>query len=181
MSVSGFLTVPAAPCAQREPGPGAVTAQAFKDLFAQVPTGVTVITTSDTDGTALAGMTASAVCSLSLDPPLLLVCAANHSRTLAAIRSRGAFAVNILAQEQVQLAQRFADPGLTQADRFAGTSHQRADGLPVLDEALAWLTCRVEHAYPGGDHTILTAAVHSLQHHGGQPLIWHQRTFRSLA
>ncbi|MET9835530.1 flavin reductase family protein [Streptomyces sp. NPDC006385] len=160
---------------------GLVTAQRFKDLLAQLPTAVTVLTTSDADGSGAAGMTASAVCSLSLDPPLILACADNHSRTLARIRATGAFAVNVLCEEQAHLAKRFADRSVDQADRFAGTAHRLVDRLPVLDEALAWLTCDVQAAYPGGDHTILTARVRQLGHHGGHPLIWHNRTFRILA
>ncbi|MFD9466936.1 flavin reductase family protein [Streptomyces sp. NPDC060027] len=165
----------------RDRAAGTFTAQEFKDLFAHLPTGVTVLTTSAPDGTGQAGMTASAVCALSLDPPLILVCADNHSRTLARIRSTGAFAVNVLREDQTLLAKRFADPSLEQADRFACTDHHRVDDLPVLDEAVAWLTCDVHDAYPGGDHTILTASVRTLGQSGGHPLIWHNRTFRILA
>lgn len=158
-----------------------VTAQRFKDLLAHLPTPVTVLTTCESDGSGAAGMTASAVCSLSLDPPLILACADNHSRTLARIRTTGAFAVNVLREEQAHLAKRFADGNLGQADRFAGTPHHLIDRLPVLNEALAWLTCDVQDTFPGGDHTILTARVRQLGHRGGHPLIWHNRAFRILA
>ncbi|CAM5725958.1 Flavin reductase like domain-containing protein OS=Streptomyces glaucescens OX=1907 GN=SGLAU_31460 PE=4 SV=1 [Streptomyces glaucescens] len=158
-----------------------VTERGFKDVLANLPSGVTVLTTSETDGTAPAGMTASAVCSLSLDPPMILACAANHSRTLARIRTTGVLAVNVLRENQAHLARRFANPHLDQDTRFAATAHRREDGLPVLDDALAWLTCTVQAAHPGGDHTILTAEVRRLGLGGGHPLLWHNRTFRTLA
>lgn len=176
--MTGSLTTGRPAGVDRAAGP--VTAQRFKDLLAQLPTAVTVLTTSDADGGGVAGMTAGAVCSLSLDPPLILACADNHSRTLARIRATGAFAVNVLREEQAHLAELFADRGVDQADRFAGAAHRLVDRLPVLDEALAWLTCDVQASYPGGDHTILTARVRRLGRRGGRPLIWHNRMFRIL-
>ncbi|MCT7350615.1 flavin reductase family protein [Streptomyces coelicoflavus] len=158
-----------------------VTERGFKDVLAHLPSGVTVLTTSGPDGAGAAGMTASAVCSLSLDPPMILACAANHSRTLARIRTTGVLAVNVLREDQVPLARRFADPHLDQDARFAATAHRLEDGLPVLHDALAWLTCTVQAAHPGGDHTILTAEVRRLGLGGGHPLLWHNRTFRILA
>ncbi|MEU6756615.1 flavin reductase family protein [Streptomyces sp. NPDC046685] len=157
-----------------------VTAREFKDVLAHLPSGVTVLTTSGPDGTGMAGMTASAVCSLSLDPPMILACAANSSRTLTRIRTTGMLAVNLLREDQAHLARRFADPQLDQDARFAATAHHLVDGLPVLDDALAWLACTVEATYPGGDHTILTAEVRGLGLGGGPPLLWHNRTFRTL-
>ncbi|MET9952806.1 flavin reductase family protein [Streptomyces sp. NPDC006339] len=177
--MTGALTTTALP----HPVPAAppVTEREFKDVLAHLPSGVTVLTTSGPDGTGAAGMTASAVCSLSLDPPMLLACAANHSRTLARIRTTGVMAVNVLREDQAHLARRFADPQLDQGNRFAATAHGLEDGLPVLNDALAWLTCTVKAAYPGGDHTILTAEVRRLGLGGGHPLLWHNRTFRILA
>lgn len=178
--MTGALTS-ATSYARRSPVPPPVTAREFKDVLAHLPSGVTVLTTSGPDGTGIAGMTASAVCSLSLDPPLIMACAANSSRTLTRIRSTGVLAVNVLRADQAHLARRFADPKLDQDARFAGSAHRLVDGLPVLDDALAWLTCTVQAAYPGGDHTILTAEVRRLGLGGGHPLLWHNRTFRILA
>ncbi|MFJ3620577.1 flavin reductase family protein [Streptomyces iakyrus] len=162
----------------------AATAQAFRDAFAQLPTGVTVVTTGRSDGGSLCGMTASAVCSLSLDPLMALICLNNDSRTLAGIRANGAFALSLLAQDQAPIAQWFADTGISQADRFARTRHHQADALPVLSDALAWLTCHVDQMHPGGDHTIVTATVRSIgagvSPTGGRPLVWHQRAFTTL-
>ncbi|QPK50487.1 flavin reductase family protein [Streptomyces gardneri] len=162
----------------------AATGDAFRDVFAQLPAGVTVVTTSGPGGIEPSGMTASAVCSLSLDPLLVLLCLNNHSNTLARLKTTGAFAINILRHDQAHCAAQFADRRISQADRFARTPHHHTDGLPVLTEALAWLTCQVAKTHPGGDHTIVTGEVRTLGSgagDGGQPLVWHSRTFRTLA
>lgn len=125
-TVTGSLTTTQPPEVNGAGNP--VTAQRFKDLLAHLPTPVTVLTTCESDGSGAAGMTASAVCSLSLDPPLILACADNHSRTLARIRTTGAFAVNVLREEQAYLAKRFADGSVRQADRFAGTPTTSSTG-----------------------------------------------------
>ncbi|MEU0042920.1 flavin reductase family protein [Streptomyces werraensis] len=162
----------------------AVTQEAFRNAFAQLPTGVTVVTTSTLSGQDPCGMTASAVCSLSLDPLMALVCLSNHSRTLAGIQANGAFALNLLRHDQAAIAQRFADARISQSDRFARTRHHQADALPVLSDALAWLTCQVADMHPGGDHTIVTATVRSIgsgdSPSGGRPLVWHSRAFTTL-
>ncbi|MCW7940866.1 hypothetical protein AAW14_00920 [Streptomyces hygroscopicus] len=162
----------------------AVTSEAFRNAFAQLPTGVTIVTTSSPDGTSPCGMTASAVCSLSLDPLMALVCLSNQSRTLAGIQVNGAFALNLLRHDQAPLAERFADAAISHGDRFARTRHHQIDALPVLSDALAWLTCQVAHMHPGGDHTIVTATVRSVgsgdSRSGGPPLVWHNRMFTAL-
>lgn len=156
------------------------TAQAFRDVLAHLPAGVSVITTDGHHGPA--GMTASAVCSLSMDPPLVLVCVANRSRTLARLLDHGTFAVNVLRQDQADTARAFADPDTGQHNRFAGVSHRvAADGALILDDALAWLSCAVQETYPGGDHTIVTGRVQDLAHTHSRPLIWYSRRFHSLA
>ncbi|GAA1266406.1 hypothetical protein GCM10009609_31960 [Pseudonocardia aurantiaca] len=122
-------------------------------------------------------MTASAVCSLSLDPLLLLVCIDNRSGTLATLLDCGRFAVNILRDRHGEVAEAFTGPG----PRFAGLAHSYADGLPVLDDALAWLSCRVHAAHPEGDHTIVVGAVTATGRSHGEPLVWHAGSYRSLA
>ncbi|GAA0899150.1 MULTISPECIES: flavin reductase family protein [Streptomyces violaceusniger group] len=163
----------------------AVTSEAFRYVFAQLPTGVTIVTSNCPDGTSPCGMTASAVCSLSLHPLMVLVCLNNHSRTLAGIRFNGGFALNLLRHDQAPLAEQFADAAISQSDRFARTRHHQTDALPVLSDALAWLTCQVAHMHPGGDHTIVTATVRSIgsggSPGGSPPLVWHNRKFTTLA
>ncbi|MGW3107584.1 flavin reductase family protein [Streptomyces sp. NPDC001100] len=170
---SAPASVPGEPCAQP-------SAQAFRDVMAHLPAGVSVITTDGIHGPA--GMTASAVCSLSLDPPLVLVCVDNNSRTLVRIRDHGTFAVNVLRQDQANLAKDFADRDTDQRKRFAAAScRHEAGGSLVLDGALAWLSCQVQDTYPGGDHTILTGRVNALGYTHSQPLVWYSRRFHALA
>ena len=120
-------------------------------------TGVTVVTSVNADGEP-AGTTANAVTSLSLDPPLVLVCFDLGSVTLRAIRGHGAFVVNVLAAPQQQLSANFARRGLAVA--WDGVRHRRGPtGSPRLDDALAVLECTVEHALPGGDHEIVVGRV----------------------
>lgn len=148
--------------------------RAFRDLLGRIPTGVCVITTAGPAG--LAGLTASSLCSLSLDPLLLLVCIDNRSATLAAIRGNGAFAVNLLHAGQAEISTDFAGRKPVE-DRFTGVHHDLVDGSPVLREAMGWLTCRVHETLPGGDHTIVVGEVLALSHGEGAPLVWHRGSY----
>ncbi|HEX6076171.1 MAG TPA: flavin reductase family protein [Micromonosporaceae bacterium] len=152
----------------------------LRDAFAQLPAGVSVVTSLGPHGPV--GMTASTVCSLSLDPPLLLLCAANECRTLAQLRVHGRFAVNALPAHRASIAQVFADPEPVPGHRFRVAAHHVVDAVPVLTDAVAVFTCALRDTYPGGDHTIvvgriLTATTTS----GAQPLLWHARSYRRLA
>jgi 3-hydroxy-9,10-secoandrosta-1,3,5(10)-triene-9,17-dione monooxygenase reductase component len=157
--------------------PALADATLLRRAFARLAAGVTVVTTMSPDGPK--GMTATAVCSLSLDPPLVLACLHNRSRTLAAVRDAGAFAVNILRADQAGTATAFATPMADQA-RFAGVAHRLHDGLPVLAAALAWVTCGVAATYPGGDHTIVLGAVTGIGLGDGQPLVRQRGRYRLL-
>ncbi|MGW6454913.1 flavin reductase family protein [Streptomyces sp. NPDC055078] len=154
---------------------GQVSPGQFRDAFARLPTGVSIVTTYGPEGPY--GMTAAALCSLSLEPPLTLVAIANESRTLARVRAHGSFGVNVLHAHQAPLAERFARPDQGPVDRFAGLAHDRIASVPVLRRALAWLACEVQDTHPGGDHTILTGLVRATGHSDGTPLIWHNRRF----
>ncbi|MBW8795398.1 MAG: flavin reductase [Streptomyces sp.] len=150
-----------------------------REVFAHLPAAVSVITTDGAHGPA--GMTASAVCSLSVDPPLILVCIANRSRTLHYIVSHGTFAVNVLREDQTEVAKAFADPGTGQHNRFAAATCHREAGALLLENCAAYLVCDVQDTYPGGDHTIVTGRIHSLSASRVRPLIWHGRRFRALS
>jgi flavin reductase (DIM6/NTAB) family NADH-FMN oxidoreductase RutF len=128
-----------------------VEARDFRDAIGRFATGVAVVTCDGPDGPS--GLTTNAVSSLSLDPPLLLVCFDNGSRTLPAVRDAGRFAVNLLRADQQQLASAFASK-VTQREKFNAATHRIAHGVPVLDNALAWLACDLHELLPGGDHTI---------------------------
>jgi flavin reductase (DIM6/NTAB) family NADH-FMN oxidoreductase RutF len=148
----------------------------FRDAVSLLATGVTIVTT--TTATGPVGMTASAVCSLSLEPVQLLVCISRTLRTHSALELSGVFAVNVLGEGQGWLARRFATPD---ADRFAGISLIAPSELPVLRDAIAYFICEVRERLPGGDHTIFIGQVRECGHvPGGRPLLYFDRTFGSL-
>jgi flavin reductase (DIM6/NTAB) family NADH-FMN oxidoreductase RutF len=145
--------------------------------MANVPTPVTVVTAP---GTAVAaGATANAVASLSLDPPLMLVCLDRRSRTLAAVRAAGRFAVNVLADEGEAHARAFATP-IPHEEKWQGVPATDHVGTPVLDDALVWVVCELRDLLDGGDHVIVTGLVEELGTRDGAPLLFHQGTYRAL-
>jgi flavin reductase (DIM6/NTAB) family NADH-FMN oxidoreductase RutF len=130
----------------------------FRQVAGQFATGVTVVTTRS-QGT-LAGITVNAFCSVSLDPPLVLVCIDLISTTLPCIRESGTFVVNILTNEQEHLSRCFATSTEERYEHFCHASfHTAATGAPVIDDTLAFLDARVVAEYPGGDHVIFLGQV----------------------
>lgn len=125
--------------------------RSYRDTVGHFATGVTVVTTTGPAGPA--GMTTNAVTSLSLRPRLLLVCFEERSRTLAAVRASGRFAVNILRDGDEDLAAVFATKRVGR-EKFERVTHTEAHGVPVLDSALAWIACSLRELHPGGDHVI---------------------------
>ena len=148
----------------------------FREAVAHFATGVTVITTLH-DGRP-AGMTASAVASLSLDPVLLLVCINNRLPTHTAIENSRRFVVNVLGEGQSELALRFARPA---EDKFAGVPLAEGHELPVLEQAIAHFVCDVHERFPGGDHSIFTGLVRECGAlPGRRPLLYFQSKFGSI-
>jgi len=143
-------------------------------------TGVTVVTSRAPDG-APVGTTASAVSSLSLTPPLILVCLDRASETLAAIRSHGAFAVNVLAEDQEHLSPNFARRGTAATWEEIGHRIGRTD-CPRLDDVLAVLECRLERCVDGGDHEIVIGALAALERSGENvgPLLHYRGSYGAL-
>jgi flavin reductase (DIM6/NTAB) family NADH-FMN oxidoreductase RutF len=138
----------------------------FRDALGAFPTGVTVVTAPGP-----AGLTTNAFTSVSLDPPLVLVCFDNTSRTLTAVRETGRYGVNILRAGQEELARVFASKRVG-AEKFAEVTHTEAHGVPILDGALAWLACDVTQLVEAGDHTIGIGAVVALDTSEGEPLLF---------
>jgi 3-hydroxy-9,10-secoandrosta-1,3,5(10)-triene-9,17-dione monooxygenase reductase component len=157
--------------------PDSLADKRFRSVFAALPCGVTVLTTSTPQGPT--GMTASAVCSLSLRPQLALACVNTGSSTLVAILEHGSFAINVLGADAAEIAAGFAYRR-SPRERFAGVGHRIERGVPVLSAALAWLTCDVHTTYPGGDHTIVVGAVTDLSRNAGEPLTFHDGRYRVL-
>jgi len=155
----------------------------FRRALGHFATGVTVVTTLD-EAARPAGLTASAVSSVSLDPPLVLVCVSQNANCYPAFREGGLFAVNILASDQESIARRFASSSLSSAQKFEGVGyHPGALGLPILKDALAEFECTIVHAYPGGDHTIFIGQVEAVDTRsdlGREPLLYYRGRFDRL-
>ncbi|GBD08734.1 FMN reductase (NADH) NtaB [Candidatus Thermoflexus japonica] len=128
------------------------------------------------------GLTATAFTSVSMNPPLVLVCIQNDSRSEALLRKGRCFAVNFLSEDQAELSERFAGR-IPMADRFEGLVYRAAvTGAPILENALAYLDCIVAGGYWGGDHTIYLGLVEDAGVlREGSPLLYFQGAYRRLA
>ncbi len=135
-----------------------VDQNAFRSALSRFASGVTVVTTV-LDGVDHA-MTASAFTSVSLDPPLVLVCSHKSSRFHEAVLDSGVWGVSILAEEGTVASAWFAHRGRPLETQFDGIAHRRGDaGIVLLEDSLAWLECTTQNVVDGGDHTILVGAV----------------------
>ena len=150
----------------------------FRQALGHFATGVTVVTTSDGDGRPT-GLTASAFTSVSLDPPLVLVCVDHKSQSYPALRERGRFAVNILRRDQQAVSRRFAS---TRLDKFDEVPfHVSAIGLPLIDAALAQLECVTVSMHVEGDHTIFVGRVERAHVGAGEPLVYYRGLYDRLS
>jgi len=149
----------------------------FREAFGRFATGVAVITSSDAEGAG--GMTANALCSLSLDPLLALVCFENRARTLPIVRRSGRFGVNVLSAHQDHVAGVFASK-LPEAEKLDGVAHRTESGVPIIAEAHAWAACELRELIAGGDHTIAIGHVMALGMGGGEPLLWYAGQYHRL-
>jgi flavin reductase (DIM6/NTAB) family NADH-FMN oxidoreductase RutF len=157
--------------------PRDVSPAALREAMGHFATGVTVITSVGADGEPV-GTTANAVTSLSLEPPLVLVCFDLKSATLTAIRDYGAFAVNVLGHRQRHLSTNFARRGL--AAVWDEVRHHRGPtGSPHLADVIAVIECTVEHSLPGGDHEIVIGRVRHVETNseGASPLLFWRGTY----
>jgi 3-hydroxy-9,10-secoandrosta-1,3,5(10)-triene-9,17-dione monooxygenase reductase component len=156
----------------------AIDPRELRNTMGLFATGVTVITTKDSTEKPF-GLTANAFSSLSLDPPLLLVCVDKKVDCYACFDESKVFVVNFLAREQEELSTRFATKGI---EKFEGVSYTLGSlGVPLLDGALAHLECKVAASYEGGDHTIYTGEVQTIATADVKPLLFYQGKYRSLA
>jgi 3-hydroxy-9,10-secoandrosta-1,3,5(10)-triene-9,17-dione monooxygenase reductase component len=147
----------------------AVTEDEFKNALGRFASGVTVVTLLDNDGRRH-GITVSAFSSVSLDPPMILVCIEKTAGSHAAFVETDRFVVNILAADQSSVSDRFA---FRHDDKFAGIDFETGpDGIPVLPGCLANLSCRTRNRHDGGDHTIFVAEVESATTSEMPPLIY---------
>jgi 3-hydroxy-9,10-secoandrosta-1,3,5(10)-triene-9,17-dione monooxygenase reductase component len=158
--------------------PAAIDSSAFRDACSRFATGVSVVTSSGAAGPS--GMTANAVASLSLDPPLMVVCFALTARTLQAVQHSGRFGVHFLSHDQEDVAARFASK-LPEAEKFDGLDWEERDGVPALGGCLAGLACQVRELLPGGDHLVGVGEVTGLWRDEGEPLLFYRGSYWSLS
>lgn len=151
----------------------------FRDVLSSYPTGVCVVTSQAEDGERW-GLAVGSFTSLSLDPPLVGFLPDKRSRSWAKIACTGKFCVNILGSEQLDACRRFAS---RHDDKFEGVAHGTSPaGLPLLDDALAWIDCAVERVVEIGDHLLVIGAVLGMERRSdGQPLIFYRGGYHSLA
>jgi flavin reductase (DIM6/NTAB) family NADH-FMN oxidoreductase RutF len=143
----------------------------FRDALGHFATGVTVVTTRDTEGQAV-GVTVNSFSSLSLDPPLILWSLAKKSYSLAAFETHPTFAVHVLASDQQELSNRFARAG---TDKFAGIEPKEGfGGSPLLPGCAAVFECSTEFRYDGGDHVILVGRVQRFSTAERPPLLFYR-------
>jgi 3-hydroxy-9,10-secoandrosta-1,3,5(10)-triene-9,17-dione monooxygenase reductase component len=172
-------TAPAPPGAQPAP-PAGVEADRLRLAMSQFATGVTVITTRDGSGRPF-GSTANAVSSVSLRPPLVLACLRQESETLAALYERRRFAINVLHSSQADLSDRFARRA--GAETWDAVAHRSADGIPLLDGAIATLACELHDVADAGDHAVVVGHVVALEHApepDADPLLFYGGAYRRI-
>jgi flavin reductase (DIM6/NTAB) family NADH-FMN oxidoreductase RutF len=158
--------------------PDRIEPAVFRHVLSHFPSGVAVITVRDASGIDH-GMTVSAFCSLSLQPPLVLTCIGHDATIAGAVAAADSFGVSVLAAEQEELSRRFAEP---YDDRFEGVKVERAAlGVALIDGALAQLECAVRARHEAGDHTIVVGEVISAHARDGRPLVYFRGEYGRLA
>jgi 3-hydroxy-9,10-secoandrosta-1,3,5(10)-triene-9,17-dione monooxygenase reductase component len=149
----------------------------FRTAMALLPTGVTVVSAGGPDGPA--GATANAVCSLSIEPMLMLACLDRGSRTLLAVQAANHFGVSVLHAGQEPIARAFATKAPV-AEKWAGLRWSERGGIPAIDDALAWIACDLRDVIAAGDHVIVTGEVREVQSGEGDPLVFSSGEYRPL-
>jgi flavin reductase (DIM6/NTAB) family NADH-FMN oxidoreductase RutF len=149
----------------------------FRRVMGHFATGVTVITTRRTNG-ELHGLTANALTSVSLVPPLLLVCVDKKAESYPCFEESKVFTVNILAHDQEALSRNFAISG---GDKFRGVAYRvGANGAPILDGTLGYIECRVVGSFDGGDHTVYVGEVEQAEVREAKPLLFFRGGYREI-
>jgi flavin reductase (DIM6/NTAB) family NADH-FMN oxidoreductase RutF len=149
----------------------------FRAAMAMLPTGVTVVTAAGPRGPA--GATANAVCSLSIEPMLMLACLDRGSRTLLAVQAANRFGISVLHGGQEPLARAFATKAPV-ADKWEGVAWSDRGGIPAIDDALCFVACDLRDVIAGGDHVIVTGEVTALETNEDDPLVFHGGEYRPL-
>jgi flavin reductase (DIM6/NTAB) family NADH-FMN oxidoreductase RutF len=150
----------------------------FRHAMAQLASGVTAVTTRDAAGRPL-GLTVTAFSSVSLEPPLVLVCVDARSETHAGFRESGRFGVSLLGEDQEQVSRLFAWGGPVKFEKTPLVEGRT--GVPLVAGAVAHIECRVVAAHAAGDHTIYVGEVVATATHPGRPLLYCRGRYQRLA
>lgn len=154
-----------------------ISKQEFRHALSRFASGVTVITTIDAAGRRH-GITVSAFCSVSLEPPLILICIEKSTASHHALEENESFVVNILREDQQHYSDQFASH---LPDKFHGIKFDENEkGIPVLNDVLANLECRRANAHDNGDHTIYIGAIERATIRDGKPLVYFHGNYRKL-
>lgn len=155
--------------------------QLFRDVMARHAAGVVVVTTAGPRG--YHGVTVTAFCPLSLEPPLVLICIDRQQQSHQLLAQSSAWVVNLLARDQEFLAEQFAGRAPLADPQFARLAHHLGvTGVPRLAGCLAWIECQPWAQYPGGDHSIFVGQVVALDlGPADDPLIYYDRAYHELA
>jgi len=149
----------------------------FRAAMAALPTGVTIVAAPGPEGPA--GATANAVCSLSIEPMLMLACLDRGSRTLLAVQAADRFGISVLHKGQEAVARSFATKAPI-AEKWAGVAWSERAGVPAIDDALVHVACELRDVIAAGDHVILTGEVVDLGAGNGDPLVFYGGEYRPL-
>jgi flavin reductase ActVB len=154
-----------------------VSSADFRSALSRFASGVSVVTTKDAAQKPF-GITVSAFCSVSLDPPLVLICIEKTTGSHHAFEQSGRFTVNILASNEVGVSEHFAS---LIEDKFAGIEHAVDEhGIPILQGSLATLQCRLFKTLDGGDHSIFLGEVEHVIVRDAEPLIYYKGGYRHI-
>ena len=149
----------------------------IRNVMGHFATGVTVITTKDKSGTPQ-GITANAFTSLSMDPPMVLICIDKKANCYDCFEESNVFAVNFLGEHQEHLSTRFATKGI---EKFEGIEWRRGEhDEPLLEDAIGYVTCTIKHSYEGGDHTIYLGQILTAEASGDRPLLFFKGKYHRL-
>ncbi len=156
--------------------------QRLRSMMGRFATGVTVVAARH--GPLLAGMTANAIASISIEPPLMMASISRRAETHVAVIGSHAFALSVLASDQQELAECFAQPTTAEKlKRFCDAPwHEAETGSPILEGALAYFDCRLTARHDGGDHTIFLGEIVAAGYReDADPLVWYASGYRALA
>ena len=154
-------------------------AQIFRQAWGEFPTGVAVVTTIQPDG-QVHGMAANGINSVSLEPPLVLVCVGHSRNTYLLIKDTRRFAINILSEDQQAIGENYARPPEQKAGDAGVSFNFTERGSAIVDKCLAWMDCHVVDEYMAGDHTIFIGEVDEVRVNPGRPLVFFEGKFGRL-